>query len=123
VDEASSTSIATLGAQRRVWDVSWIFMPFEEQPVNRPYGFWALFDAVPTEFGRLSATLRDGRTVEAEIYDNPTGRGGTLYLLLAPFDEVESLTVEHAKPVVGPAAPPTTYRPEELPGYRAGLHP
>jgi hypothetical protein len=75
VDEASSTSIATLGAQRRLWDVSWNFMPFEEQPVNRPYGFWAQFDAVPTEFGRLSATLRDGRTVEAEIYDNPTGKG------------------------------------------------
>jgi hypothetical protein len=122
-DAEASTSIATLGTGRRLWDLSWIFMPFEERPVSRPYGFWALYDAVPTELGRLSATLRDGSTVDAEIYDNPTGSGGTLYLLLAPFGEVESLTVEYPQPVVGTAPPPETYLPEDLGGHRADLHP
>jgi hypothetical protein len=121
-DEDGSTSIATLGTGRRLWDLSWIFMPAEENPVTRPYGLWALFDPVPTEYGRLSATLRDGGTVEAEIYDSPT-LGGTLYLLLAPFDEVESLTVEYPQPVVGTAPRPETYLPEALGGHRSDLHP
>jgi hypothetical protein len=121
-DEESSTSIATLGTGRRLWDLSWIFMPAEERPVSRPYGLWALFDPVPTEYGRLSATLRDGGTVEAEIYDSPN-LGGTLYLLLAPFDEVESLTVEYPQPVAGTAPQPETHLPEELGASRADLRP
>lgn len=120
--DGTVTRIATLGKRKKIHDVSWIFLPFEENPGSRPYGFWALFDPHPTDFGRLTVTLRDGRTVTAESFDVPDW-WGVVYLVLAPFDEVESVGVQGLAGLGQKPPPPVTFRPEELPGYKAELHP
>lgn len=120
--DGTVTRVATLGKRLEIHDVSGIFLPFEENPRSRPYGLWAVFDPHPAVFGKLMVTLRDGRTVTAESFDVPDW-WGVVYLVLAPFDEVESVGVQRPAGPDEEPSPYVTFRPEELPGYKAELHP
>lgn len=73
-------------------------------------GLWALYDAHHSVAG-LSAELKGGRSLPAEAVDLH-GQQGTLYLLLAPRDEVIGLTVQ---PMRGA---PVKYSSQNPPGYR-----
>jgi hypothetical protein len=101
-------------------DVSDLFLPRDEvgDPLS-PYGLWVLWD-VEGVVASVRAEVRgqEGQTTHSFYV---SGWPGQLHAVLAPFDEVESLTV-HRRPGADPGAPlRTTYTPEELPGYQADL--
>ena len=96
-------------------DSAFLFLPLDEMAERRnPYGFWLLWD---TEDGvdEASVELRDGTVLPAQRFRGD-GWSGTLHALVAPYDEVEAVTVDEA------GGETVRYRPEELPGYEARLH-
>jgi hypothetical protein len=103
-------------------DVSPLFFP-RDQMTNRhnPYGLWALFDDDAT-VGSVVAYDESGRTVGETAGRYVDGWPGQLTLLLAPFDEVERITVTRRPGSTDPGEPRTrTFTPEELPGYDPDL--
>ncbi len=102
-------------------DVSELFFPGADS-ANRtnPYGFWLLYD-VEDAVENVSLDLKDGTIIWATQFE-ADGWPGTLYALVAPFDEVGALTVHHATGSGPGAGEGRNFLPEELPGYQADLH-
>jgi hypothetical protein len=93
---------------RRPVDLRAIFLP-RDRLVGRssPYGLWVLYgDGSVTGLG---VQLREGAVVPADAF-RVSGWERTLYVVLAPFNEV-------AEVVVRTTAGTRGYRPEELPGF------
>jgi hypothetical protein len=104
------------------YDVSHLFLPRDEvEGRHNPYGLWALFD-VDATVESVVAYDETGRTVGETSGRYVDGWPGQLTLLLAPFDEVEQITVTRRPGSTDPGEQTTrAFTPEELPGYDADL--
>ena len=93
------------------------FLPDDMVGRVNPYGMWSVYDrqgAVES----LSVTLRDGTQLTGQRFTSPTWDGAALYVVLAPWSEVQSVDlvetdgdVTHQPPrrfvVTSPADPPS----------------
>jgi hypothetical protein len=105
---AAAVTVSSLPGLKPV-DVSRLPFAADLGP-GRRVGLWVLYDARHAVAG-LSAELSTGQSLPAEAVDLRK-HSGTLFLVLAPRDQVEQLTVH---PVQGAA---TTYSQTNPPGYR-----
>jgi hypothetical protein len=97
-------------------DITSVFLPFDEiEERSHPYGMWVLYDTQDA-VSAVSLDLVDGEIVWATEYE-VEGWPGTLYALLAPYDEVGAFTVHHASGSGPHAGEGRNFLPEELPGY------
>jgi hypothetical protein len=104
------------------YDVSQLFLPRDQMSSrHNPYGLWALYDDDAT-VESVVAYDDSGRTVGETTGRYVDGWPGQLTFLLAPFDEVEQITVTRRPGSTDPGEPTTrTFTPEALPGYDAEL--
>ncbi|HSE72678.1 MAG TPA: hypothetical protein VLA97_18055 [Nocardioidaceae bacterium] len=110
---ATQTRAGDAGRPR---DMSGLFWPPDET-VGRPQddGLWVLYDTEGM-ISDLSLDLRDGRIIWADKLGKESWPG-TVYVLLAPFDQVEALTVHRAAGSEPGAGGARNFVPENLPGY------
>ncbi len=91
----------------RPTDVSDRFVPTDlQRGAGHPFGLWHLYPAEDVQ--GMEAVLRSGRTVEAREF-GVARWDRSLYVLLAPYDEVLFIRVR--------GADDRTYRTDELPGH------
>lgn len=91
-------------------DVSDLFLPPDEMVgKNNPFGLWALYDPAARING-LSLEAADGTVIRADELRGPDW-DGTLFVVLARFDDVAAVTV-HPR-----GGETSRYRPDELPGH------
>jgi hypothetical protein len=99
--------------------VSHLFLPTDEIPERKnPYGLWAVYD-VDGVVADVTAHLRGGGKISAQSY-HASPWPGQLRMLLAPFDQVERITV-HRRPGSSPGVPQVeSFAPEDLPNLGPG---
>ena len=94
-----------------VRDVSGIFfLPDDMVGRVNPYGMWSVYDregAVES----LSVTLRDGTQLTGQRFTSPAWDGAALYVVLAPWPDVQSVDLVETDGDV------THQPPEEVRGY------
>lgn len=95
-------------ADQRPVDLRAIFLPRDELVgKSSPYGLWVLYgDGSVTG---LDVRLREGAVIPADAF-RVSGWDRTLYVVLAPFNEVSQVSVHTSTRAV-------SYSPEELPGF------
>lgn len=117
VEEDGDSSSTRVRPGVTPYDVSFTFLP-NDAPYwrNQPYGMWALYDR-DAKVEDVSLDLRDGRIIWATKHQGQDWPG-TLYVLVAPFDEVGVVTVHHTAGSGPWAGEGRDYLPEDLAGHR-----
>lgn len=113
VEEGGDSGSTRVRPGAQPHDVSPFFLPNDAPDWReQPYGMWAVYDA-DDEAAEVSFSL--GNMIFRAERFTAAGWPGTLYLVVAPFEEFTGLTV------VPPQGLSSHYPPEELPPYGEGV--
>ena len=86
------------------------FLPDDLVGRVNPYGMWSVYDRQGT-VESLSVTLRDGTQLTSQRFTSPTWDGAALYVVLAPWSDVQSVDLVETDGDV------THQPPENVAGY------